>query len=160
MQKMLPSTFIWLQNNEISGCIPTSIVRLEKLETLDLSNNKLTDEIPESNNLNYLRLNNNRTQQPYWYLSYNNLTKHLAPCLKFPLEHSRTFLTTTLLASSLPKVSARTFKIVGNPLICGQDSQKRLFCCLPRPSHPIMEKNLDQNITLPLLLELALVLPF
>lgn len=47
-----------LQNNAISGPIPTSIGKLEKLQKLDLSNNTFSGEIPSSlgglKNLNYL----------------------------------------------------------------------------------------------------------
>ena len=47
-----------LQNNAISGPIPDSIGKLEKLETLDLSHNKFDGGIPSSlgglKKLNYL----------------------------------------------------------------------------------------------------------
>lgn len=47
-----------MQNNAISGSIPASVGKLEKLQTLDLSSNKLYGEIPSSfgdlGNLNYL----------------------------------------------------------------------------------------------------------
>lgn len=47
-----------LQNNAISGHIPDVIGKLQKLQTLDLSNNKFEGEIPTSfedlKNLNYL----------------------------------------------------------------------------------------------------------
>lgn len=47
-----------LQNNAISGPIPSDIGKLEKLQTLDLSNNQFNGSIPSSlgelENLNYL----------------------------------------------------------------------------------------------------------
>lgn len=47
-----------LQNNAISGPIPSTISKLEKLETLDLSSNNFNGEIPDSlgdlKSLNYL----------------------------------------------------------------------------------------------------------
>ena len=47
-----------LQNNYISGPIPAEIGKLEMLQTLDLSNNKFTGEIPgclgDLKKLNYL----------------------------------------------------------------------------------------------------------
>lgn len=54
--------FIWnhrlLQNNAIGGSIPTDIGRLERLQTLDLSDNQFTGSIPASlsdlTDLNYL----------------------------------------------------------------------------------------------------------
>lgn len=106
---------VLLQNNAISGPIPADIGKLGKLQTLDLSNNQFNGGIPSSlgdlRNLNYLRLNNNSLSGPgpdslsnikgltLLDLSYNNLS------------------------GSLPKISARTFNIVGNPLICGSNSR-------------------------------------
>ncbi|KAJ6799452.1 protein NSP-INTERACTING KINASE 3-like [Iris pallida] len=105
---------VLLQSNAISGPIPIHIGKLEKLQTLDLSSNQFSGSIPSSlgnlRNLNYLRLNKNRLSGPcpdsfsnidgltLLDLSYNNLS------------------------GSLPKISARTFNIVGNPLICGPSS--------------------------------------
>ncbi|KAI4314357.1 hypothetical protein L6164_027274 [Bauhinia variegata] len=115
---------VLLQNNAISGQIPSAIGKLEKLQTLDLSNNAFTGEIPSSlgglRNLNYLRLNNNSLQGAcpesldniegltFVDLSYNNLS------------------------GSFPRVSARTFKIVGNPLICGPKANN-CSTVLPEP---------------------------
>ncbi|RWW88761.1 hypothetical protein BHE74_00002346 [Ensete ventricosum] len=104
-----------LQNNAISGPIPAEIGKLEKLQMLDLSNNQFRGTIPSSlgdlKNLNYLRLNNNSLSGPcpdtlsniigltLVDLSYNNLS------------------------GSLPKISARTFNIIGNPQMCGSVSK-------------------------------------
>ncbi|GMH04118.1 hypothetical protein Nepgr_005957 [Nepenthes gracilis] len=101
---------VLLQNNNISGKISTELGSLSKLQTLDLSNNQFSGSIPESlgllNSLQYLRLNNNSlsgalpaslallSQLTFLDLSYNNLS---GPVPKFP---------------------ARTFSVVGNPLIC------------------------------------------
>ncbi|XP_038976369.1 protein NSP-INTERACTING KINASE 3-like isoform X2 [Phoenix dactylifera] len=105
---------VLLQNNAISGPIPADIGKLEKLQTLDLSNNQFDGGVPSSlgelSNLNYLRLNNNSLSGPcpdslsnikgltLLDLSYNNLS------------------------GSLLNISARTFNIVGNPLICGSNA--------------------------------------
>ncbi|KAK6928017.1 Leucine-rich repeat-containing N-terminal, plant-type [Dillenia turbinata] len=101
---------VLLQNNNITGRIPEEIGKLPRLQTLDLSDNCFTGEIPSSlghlKSLQYLRLNNNSlsgaiptslanmTQLAFLDLSYNNMS---GPVPKFP---------------------ARTFNIVGNPLIC------------------------------------------
>ncbi|OWM65861.1 probable LRR receptor-like serine/threonine-protein kinase At2g23950 [Punica granatum] len=105
---------VLLQNNNISGNIPPELGSLPRLQTLDLSNNHFFGLIPESlgelSTLQYLRLNNNSLsgafpvslakipQLAFLDLSYNNLS---GPVPKFP---------------------ARTFNIIGNPLICGRDS--------------------------------------
>ncbi|KAH9627208.1 hypothetical protein KSS87_020754 [Heliosperma pusillum] len=99
-----------LQNNAMSGSIPTEIGKLEMLQTLDLSNNKFIGEIPSSlgglKNLNYLRLNN------------NSLTGHCPDSLAELEGLTLVDLSFNNLSGSVPKISARTFKIIGNPLIC------------------------------------------
>ncbi|KAK4402773.1 protein NSP-INTERACTING kinase [Sesamum angolense] len=102
---------VLLQNNEITGAIPPVIGKLEKLQTLDLSNNKLTDR----------RLNNNSLSGPI----PDSLTKVESLTL--------VDLSFNNLSGSLPKVSARTFKIVGNSLICGQNSQNNCSVVYPEP---------------------------
>ncbi|KAJ0962504.1 hypothetical protein J5N97_027626 [Dioscorea zingiberensis] len=116
---------VLLQNNAISGPIPSDIGKLEKLQTLDLSNNQFTGGIPGSlgnlKNLNYLRLNNNSLSGPcpdsladikgltLLDLSYNNLS------------------------GSPPNISARTINIIGNPLICEQNSRNNCSSVSPDP---------------------------
>ncbi|XP_057774568.1 protein NSP-INTERACTING KINASE 3 [Salvia miltiorrhiza] len=116
---------VLLQNNGITGTIPAVIGKLEKLQTLDLSNNKLTGEIPISlgdlKNLNYLRLNNNSLTGPI----PDSLTKVESLTL--------VDLSFNNFSGSLPKIPARTFKIVGNPLICGQTSQNNCSVVYPEP---------------------------
>ncbi|KAH9675952.1 protein NSP-INTERACTING KINASE 1 [Citrus sinensis] len=106
---------VLLQNNNITGPIPAEIGRLTKLQTLDLSNNFFTGEIPSSlghlRSLQYMRFNNNSlsgafptslasmTQLIFLDLSYNNLS------------------------GPVPRFSAKTFNIVGNPLICATGSE-------------------------------------
>ncbi|KAG2708227.1 hypothetical protein I3760_05G182600 [Carya illinoinensis] len=102
--------YLLLQNNAISGPIPTTIGKLEKLQKLDLSNNTFRGEIPSSlgglKNLNYLRLNNNSLTGPCPE-SLSNIEGLTLVDLSF-----------NNLSGKLPKISARTFKIIGNPLIC------------------------------------------
>ncbi|MBA0572182.1 hypothetical protein Golob_002540 [Gossypium lobatum] len=105
---------VLLQNNNISGKIPPELGTLPKLQTLDLSNNRFSNEIPGSfgqlNSLQYLRLNNNSLSGPF----PASLAK--IPQLAF-LDFSYNNL-----SGPVPKFPARTFNIVGNPLICGSSS--------------------------------------
>ncbi|KAK6913439.1 Leucine-rich repeat-containing N-terminal, plant-type [Dillenia turbinata] len=110
---------VLLQNNNITGPIPAELGKLGRLQTLDLSDNFFTCEIPSSlghlKSLQYLRLNNNSlsgaiptslanmTQLAFLDLSYNNMS---GPVPKFP---------------------ARTFNIVGNPLICATGLEPDCF---------------------------------
>ncbi|KAK1268136.1 putative LRR receptor-like serine/threonine-protein kinase [Acorus gramineus] len=119
---------VLLQNNNISGEIPVELALLPKLQTLDLSNNHLSGPVPESfgllSSLRYLRLNNNslygafpmslskNPQLSFLDLSYNNLS---GPVPQFP---------------------ARTFNIVGNPLICGIRSNEDV-CSRTRTPVPL-----------------------
>ncbi|XP_042489247.1 probable LRR receptor-like serine/threonine-protein kinase At2g23950 [Macadamia integrifolia] len=116
---------VLLQNNNISGEIPAELGNLPKLQTLDLSNNGFSGIIPESlgqlKGLQYMRLNNNSLsgafpvslskipELAFLDLSFNNLSGPLPP--KFP---------------------ARTFNVVGNPLICGGHSTEG-YCGTPMP---------------------------
>ncbi|KAK6931415.1 Protein kinase domain [Dillenia turbinata] len=104
-----------LQNNYISGLIPAELGKLSKLHTLDLSSNIFSGEIPSSlshlKGLQYLRLNNNSlsgalpmslanmTQLDFLDLSYNNLS------------------------GPTPRLLAKTFSVVGNPLICASGTE-------------------------------------
>ncbi|KAB2034613.1 hypothetical protein ES319_D04G098100v1 [Gossypium barbadense] len=105
---------VLLQNNNISAKIPPELGTLPKLQTLDLSNNRFSNEIPASfgqlNSLQYLRLNNNSLSGPF----PASLAK--IPQLAF-LDFSYNNL-----SGPVPKFPARTFNIVGNPLICGSSS--------------------------------------
>ncbi|KAK3221621.1 hypothetical protein Dsin_008646 [Dipteronia sinensis] len=105
---------VLLQNNNISGVIPPELGSLPKLQTLDLSNNRYSGVIPPSlgqlNSLQYLRLNNNSLGGPFPV----SLAK--IPRLAFlDLSYNN-------LSGPVPKFPARTFNVVGNPLICGSSS--------------------------------------
>ncbi|OMO52687.1 hypothetical protein COLO4_37039 [Corchorus olitorius] len=106
---------VLLQNNNITGPIPKELGKLSKIQTLDLSDNSFIGEIPSSlgslKSLQYMRLNNNSlsgecpvflanmTQLAFLDLSYNNLS------------------------GPVPRFAAKTFSIVGNPLICATGSE-------------------------------------
>ncbi|XP_074309888.1 protein NSP-INTERACTING KINASE 3-like [Silene latifolia] len=110
IQNLTKLESVLLQNNAISGLIPAEIGKLEMLQTLDLSNNKFIGEIPNSlgdlKNLNYLRLNN------------NSLTGRCPDSLAELEGLTLVDLSFNNLSGSVPKIAARTFKIIGNPLIC------------------------------------------
>ncbi|PSS28504.1 Protein NSP-INTERACTING KINASE 3 like [Actinidia chinensis var. chinensis] len=116
---------VLLQNNAISGPIPAAIGRLEKLHTLDLSSNKFSGEMPvslgELKNLNYLRLNNNSLAGP--------IPESLSKIEGLTLVD----LSFNNLSSPVPKISARTFKITGNPLICGHSRDNNCSAVFPEP---------------------------
>ncbi|TMW96884.1 hypothetical protein EJD97_006608 [Solanum chilense] len=116
---------ILLQNNAIYGYIPDVVGNLESLQTLDLSNNKFDGEIPASfgdlNNLNYLRLNN------------NSLTGTIPQSLSNIGGLALVDVSFNNLSGPLPKISARAFKVVGNPLICGQSSGNNCSAVYPDP---------------------------
>ncbi|KAE8690916.1 Protein NSP-INTERACTING KINASE 3 [Hibiscus syriacus] len=115
---------VLLQNNNISGHIPSEIGKLPKLHTLDLSNNNFSGQIPTTlshlETLQYLRLNNNSlsgtipsslanmTQLSFLDLSFNNLS------------------------GPVPVLLAKTFNIVGNPLICAAGAEQD--CSRTRPT--------------------------
>ncbi|KAM6572904.1 hypothetical protein CsatA_016984 [Cannabis sativa] len=128
---------VLLQNNNIKGPVPSELGKLPNLHTLDLSNNMFTGTVPSSlghlRNLQYLRLNNNSlsgiiptslvnmTQLAFLDLSFNNLS---APVPRFP---------------------AKTFNIVGNPLICPTGSEAGCYGTTLMP----MSMNLNSSDTLP-----------
>ncbi|KAI5004946.1 hypothetical protein ZWY2020_032189 [Hordeum vulgare] len=105
---------VLLQNNAISGTIPSTIGRLGMLQTLDMSDNHLTGSIPTSlgdlKNLNYLKLNNNSLS--------GVLPESLATINGLALVD----LSFNNLSGPVPKISARTFSIAGNSMICGVKS--------------------------------------
>ncbi|KAJ6771225.1 SOMATIC EMBRYOGENESIS RECEPTOR KINASE 1 [Salix koriyanagi] len=117
---------VLLQNNAISGPIPAAIGKLEKLHTLDLSNNTFSGEMPTSlgnlKNLNYLRLNN------------NSLTGPCPESLSKLNGLTLVDLSFNNLSGSLPKILARTFKVTGNPLICGPKASDNCSAVFPEPS--------------------------
>ncbi|KAB2625954.1 LRR receptor-like serine/threonine-protein kinase [Pyrus ussuriensis x Pyrus communis] len=105
---------VLLQNNNICGKLPSELGTLPKLQTLDLSNNQFSGLVPDSlahlNTLQYLRLNNNSLSGPFPV----SLAK--IPDLAFlDLSYNN-------LSGPIPKFPARTFNVVGNPLICASSS--------------------------------------
>ncbi|KAL3654351.1 Protein NSP-INTERACTING KINASE 2 [Castilleja foliolosa] len=113
----IPSQVL-LQDNNITGAIPSELGKLAKLQAIDLSDNLLTGQIPFSlsqlNTLQYLRLNNNSltgtipialgnlTQLTFLDLSFNNLS------------------------GPVPTHLSKTLNVIGNPMICA--TGKELDC--------------------------------
>ncbi|XP_047308127.1 probable LRR receptor-like serine/threonine-protein kinase At4g30520 [Impatiens glandulifera] len=103
-----------LQSNNISGGIPPELGYIPNLQSLDLSNNRFSGHVPESlvlmKGLEYL-LNNNNLSGPI------PLSLSKDPQLDF-LD-----LSFNNLSGPVPKFPARTFNLVGNPLICKQEDE-------------------------------------
>ncbi|KAL5725606.1 histidine kinase osmosensor [Ranunculus cassubicifolius] len=141
-----------LQNNNITGPIPKEIGRLANLKTLDISNNFLTGELPTSlgnlKSLQYLRLNNNSISGPV-PLSLANLSQ-----LAF-LDISYNNL-----SGPIPRFPARTFNIVGNPLICATGKEHECYGTTPMPLSFNLNatQNQDQSSAKPKSHKLALAL--
>ncbi|XP_055809809.1 protein NSP-INTERACTING KINASE 1-like isoform X2 [Solanum dulcamara] len=99
-----------LQSNNITGSIPTELGMLQKLRTIDLSDNQLTGKIPPSlaqlKSLQYLRLNNNSLSGAV-PLELSNMTQLTLLDLSF-----------NNLSGPVPRFLAKTFNILGNPVIC------------------------------------------
>ncbi|XP_015583753.3 probable LRR receptor-like serine/threonine-protein kinase At4g30520 isoform X2 [Ricinus communis] len=110
---------VLLQNNNITGEIPPELGTLPKLQTLDLSNNRFSGLVPDSlgqlNSLQYLRLNNNSLSGPF-----------PAALAKIP-QLAFLDLSYNNLSGPVPKFPARTFNVVGNPLICGSGANEGCF---------------------------------
>ncbi|CAN1244408.1 Protein NSP-INTERACTING KINASE 1 [Linum perenne] len=110
---------VLLQNNNITGPIPAELGRLSKLHTLDLSNNFFTGDVPSSlgllRSLQYMRLNNNSLSGEV-PMSIGNMT-HL---VFLDLSYNN-------LSGPVPRFPAKTFSIVGNPLICPTGSEPECF---------------------------------
>ncbi|PWZ05618.1 Protein NSP-INTERACTING KINASE 1 [Zea mays] len=116
---------VLMQNNNITGPIPAEIGKLTKLKTLDLSSNHLYGGIPASvghlESLQYLRLNNNTLSGPFPSASAN-----LSQLVFLDLSYNN-------LSGPIPGSLARTFNIVGNPLICGTNTEEDCYGTAPMP---------------------------
>ncbi|XP_016499009.1 protein NSP-INTERACTING KINASE 1 [Nicotiana tabacum] len=125
-----------LQSNNISGLIPTELGILQKLKTIDLSDNQLTGQIPPSlaqlKSLQYLRLNNNSLSGAV-PLELSNMTQLTLLDLSF-----------NNLSGPVPRLLAKTFNIMGNPIICatGKEPECNGTTSLPLP---LITLNNSQN---------------
>ncbi|XP_004236956.1 protein NSP-INTERACTING KINASE 2 [Solanum lycopersicum] len=127
---------ILLQSNNISGSIPMELGMLKKLKTIDLSDNKLTGEIPASlaqlKNLQYLRLNNNSLSGAI-PLDLANMTQLSLMDLSF-----------NNLSGPVPRLLAKTFNVLGNPMICATGKEKECNGTTPMPLS--FSSNNPQNV--------------
>ncbi|XP_037456887.1 LRR receptor kinase SERL2-like [Triticum dicoccoides] len=123
---------ILLQNNIITGPIPAEIGNLASLKTLDLSGNNFYGEIPPSvghlESLQYLRLNNNTLSGPFPTASTN-----LSHLVFLDLSYNN-------LSGPIPGSLARTYNIVGNPLICAANTEKDCYGTAPMPMTYILSQ--------------------
>ncbi|XP_027096596.2 protein NSP-INTERACTING KINASE 1 [Coffea arabica] len=114
-----------LQNNNLSGPIPSELGRLPKLQTIDISDNLFTGEIPPSlaqlKSLQYLRVNNNSLTGAI-PLSLMNMTQ--LTFLDFSFNN---------LSGPVPKLPAKTFNILGNPMICPTGKEPECNGTAPMP---------------------------
>ncbi|KAM0047737.1 putative protein kinase RLK-Pelle-LRR-II family [Helianthus debilis subsp. tardiflorus] len=99
-----------LQNNAIFGPITDAIGKLQKLQTLDLSGNMLDRR-----------------------LNYNSLTGSVPESLSGVGGLTLMDVSYNYLSGPMPKLSARTFRIIGNPLLCGQNSVNNCSNIYPEP---------------------------
>ncbi|KAG6492713.1 protein NSP-INTERACTING KINASE 1-like isoform X1 [Zingiber officinale] len=114
---------LFLQNNNITGPLPTEIGSLSKLQTIDLSNNHFSGEIPASLgnliDLQYMRINNNSLSG-----SFPSSLADLPQLAFIDLSYND-------LSGPMPQLSARTFNIVGNPLMCSSAAEQKCYGVMP-----------------------------
>ncbi|OIT26843.1 PREDICTED: protein NSP-INTERACTING KINASE 2-like [Nicotiana attenuata] len=125
-----------LQSNNISGLIPTELGMLQKLKTIDLSDNQFTGQIPPSlaqlKSLQYLRLNNNSLSGAV-PLELSNMTQLTLLDLSF-----------NNLSGPVPRLLAKTFNIMGNPIICATGKELECNGTTSMPL-PLITLNNSQN---------------
>ncbi|KAK1272417.1 Protein NSP-INTERACTING KINASE 1 [Acorus gramineus] len=128
---------VLLQNNNITGPMPQEIGKLSNLHTLDLSNNFFTGGVPGSignlKNLEYLRLNNNSLSG-----AFPSSLANIAQLAFLDLSFNN-------LSGPVPKFPAKTFSIVGNPLICATGSERECYGTAPMP----LSFNLNNSQSVP-----------
>ncbi|KAK1296200.1 Protein NSP-INTERACTING KINASE 1 [Acorus calamus] len=128
---------VLLQNNNITGSMPQEIGKLSNLHTLDLSNNFFTGGVPGSignlKNLKFLRLNNNSLSG-----AFPSSLANIAQLAFLDLSFNN-------LSGPVPKFPAKTFSIVGNPLICATGSERECYGTAPMP----LSFNLNNSQSVP-----------
>ena len=114
--------YLYLPNNQLTGSIPSSLGSLTKLTELDLFNNQLTGSIPSS--LGSL------TNLEYLYLSDNQLTGSIPSSLGSLTNLEYLYLSDNQLTGSIPAALCRFMSTInpqqgGVNLPCSESAQDR-----------------------------------
>ncbi|KAL6631384.1 hypothetical protein ACP70R_028234 [Stipagrostis hirtigluma subsp. patula] len=112
-------------SQNLSGLLSPSIGHLTNLQIVLLQNNNITGPIPAEigklTKLNTLDLSSN-----HLYGAIPTSVSHLESLQHFDLSYNN-------LSGPIPGSLARTFNIVGNPLICGANTENDCYGVVPMP---------------------------
>uniref|UniRef100_A0ACD5TYB2 Uncharacterized protein n=1 Tax=Avena sativa TaxID=4498 RepID=A0ACD5TYB2_AVESA len=168
------SAFLNLQDNMLSGPLPSEVGSLKNLQHLDISNNKISGEIPESLGeclvLGYLNLSTNLFEASIPSslsnlrglemidLSYNNLSGHIPEFIGSFSGIIYLSLSFNDFEGAVPQQgifqNRSAFSITGNSRLCGGIPELRLPPC----SNKLSQKHHPRKIKLIILAPIAAAL--